>query len=938
MPSIEGTSDARQSQATSDVAPPGFRDVKLCGTGATSRVFRAEEIATSRIVALKRLHRHLVRDDKALARLKREFDALRRLHHEMLVPVSDVITWHGDPTLVMTFVDGEDLKERIVRDGRLSFEEAERIARALFDVLALTHGSGIVHRDIKPQNIRFDQDNRIFLLDFGSARLDASSQLTATGSSVGTPDYMAPELFAGSVYDPRVDIYGVGATLYECLTGHPPQSADSLAELANLRATTDVTPVADVVTDVPMPLARVVDRSLARQPEDRFPSAALAAWCLDHADAERAFAARRSRNPICLRCGSAIAAWRDACPVCRSVAPFAYPPGPSHVVIRSVESPAKFLEHVAMQFPERATPDHLLALAERVAALSYEGQRYVSFISDEAAAAVVLQLESAGARAVVIREPSWKTNALLTALTFPFYPILHPILSIHSAKASILSTYKGARSVLPAARSFAAVAFTVALFAFTFFTNLWRWIFAPVWNDVPALFEHLLTGLRNGGVFAAIVVLLGGFAFRFRNPDVPLHAKLPLPPTAVNETLFARSPRSIAKSERAASLWILPAMILLVLVEILGIAAIDGDALGDALRSDVPVYGHVGNSPTIVELPRNNVEPTNNASTPLKPGTAMTGATSTSASPSQERSPWSVKEREALARHNEAKRDDGNEQAHALWPARRDAQARAYADFQRRYQAYKQYYAGKNSQTDAAWEASAKRWDANVAEYAGYARGWERWEAKQHDRDAEKTRQSAYWKSWDARASSIEGYGALASLALGGLLFFAMAYRRNRIRRDAAALFAQLDLPAFAAHAHRASPDRMARGSAGAFARVPTTTDAFTVEAMRRAADVIPLLPIEVGNNLTRSLEALAMRRGATGELSPMASFPQVRVEESLLARCVVEADPEQKLRFELLALEGHAEAAAAAKWLQELEDAGLAESEYAREEKRARR
>src|SRR5688572_23506224 len=260
------------------LGPPGFGDVTFCGAGATSRVFRGIELATGRVVALKRLHRQLVRDDKALARLKREFDALRSLRHAVLVEVSDVVSWDSDPTLVMTYIEGVDLKEHIARRGRLSDAETIHIARSLFDALSLTHGSGIVHRDLKPQNVRITPDGRVYLLDFGSARLDASSQLTATGTTVGTPEYMAPELFAGPVYDPRVDVYGVGATLYECVTGHPPQAADSLAELAHLRTSVDVPPVRTIAPSVPEALARVIDRCLARAPEDRFPTAALAAW------------------------------------------------------------------------------------------------------------------------------------------------------------------------------------------------------------------------------------------------------------------------------------------------------------------------------------------------------------------------------------------------------------------------------------------------------------------------------------------------------------------------------------------------------------------------------------------------------------------------------------------------------------------------------------
>src|SRR5436190_23446967 len=103
--------------------PPGFGNVTFCGSGATSRVFRGVDLETGRVVALKRLHRQLVRDAAALARLKREFDALRSLRHPVLVEVADVISWEEDPTLVMAYIEGADLKEHIARRGRLSAEE-----------------------------------------------------------------------------------------------------------------------------------------------------------------------------------------------------------------------------------------------------------------------------------------------------------------------------------------------------------------------------------------------------------------------------------------------------------------------------------------------------------------------------------------------------------------------------------------------------------------------------------------------------------------------------------------------------------------------------------------------------------------------------------------------------------------------------------------------
>lgn len=375
----------------------------LCGTGATSRVFRAVEGKTGRVVALKRLHRQLVRNAEALARLKRELEALSSLRHPSIVPVYDIVKWEGDPTLVMAFIDGEDLKERIVERGPLPPAQAEMVLRALFDALAAAHGAGMVHRDVKPQNVRLGTDGRVYLLDFGSARLDAASALTKTGSTVGTPEYMPPELFGGPVYDPRTDVYGVGATIYEALTGKPPQSADSLAELAFLRAEIPIVPVRSLRPEVPAAIAQVVDRCVAIRPEDRFATASLAVWALDHPEQERRFVARRAARPLCLHCHTQVPPKSRTCPSCKR-APFSWREGRFHVVLDAVEDAPKLLEALATISPEHGSKDELRALTQHLAALSYQKPRLVSFIDEEDARALVEELQEVGGHAHVEEE------------------------------------------------------------------------------------------------------------------------------------------------------------------------------------------------------------------------------------------------------------------------------------------------------------------------------------------------------------------------------------------------------------------------------------------------------------------------------------------------------------------------------------------------------
>ncbi|MDP6945550.1 MAG: serine/threonine-protein kinase [Myxococcota bacterium] len=381
--------------------PHGYDRVRLIGTGATSHVYRAERLEDGRVFALKRLNRHLVRSSEALARLKRELEMLQKLSHPGIVNVYDVIRWDGDPTLVMDHVEGEDLEARIVRAGPLKAQEVEDLARALLDILAAAHSAGIVHRDLKPHNVRLGTDGRVTLLDFGSARLDASSQLTATGTTVGSPEYMAPELFAGSVYDPRADIFGLGATLYEALVGEPPQTADSLAELAWQRAHQPLPKVAERAPDTPEHLARFVDRCLATDPAARFSTASLAVWSLDHPEIERAFGDHRSKHPPCLHCDQPLPPRATCCPSCKSMHPFGFDAGSCDVVVTSMSRPALFVHWLCARFPERATESQVLA--DRCAALSLSRQRYVCGISAYQASREVERLAEIGVNAAEIQ-------------------------------------------------------------------------------------------------------------------------------------------------------------------------------------------------------------------------------------------------------------------------------------------------------------------------------------------------------------------------------------------------------------------------------------------------------------------------------------------------------------------------------------------------------
>ncbi len=238
-------------------------------TGGMATVWRARDEWTREIVAIKQLHPHVVADPVARARLEREAEALRTVDHPAIVRPRGLIDDPDAPSLVMDFVSGRPLSERIA-EGPLPPEEAVAIAGVVADALAVAHDHGIVHRDIKPANILVDDDGAVHLVDFGIAALmDAPPDgLTADSTMVGTLRYAAPERLAGGDVTPRSDVWALGAVLYEMLTGVPAvTTSDPVGALAASQA------APATFEGVPPYMASVIGRAMATDPADRYPDA-----------------------------------------------------------------------------------------------------------------------------------------------------------------------------------------------------------------------------------------------------------------------------------------------------------------------------------------------------------------------------------------------------------------------------------------------------------------------------------------------------------------------------------------------------------------------------------------------------------------------------------------------------------------------------------------
>src|ERR671914_2138167 len=209
-----------------------YRLEERVGSGGMSSVYRAFDPTLERWVAIKLMHRDISNDPDQLERFRREARAVAQLNHPHVVTVIDAGEDEGTPFIVFEYVEGETLKERIRRLGRLPVAEAVAYAIEIGRALSAAHGEKLVHRDVKPQNVLIDADGRAKVTDFGIARSLEAEGLTATGRVLGTTDYVSPEQALGEPVTEQSDIYSLGICLYEMLTGEAPFKADTQVAVA----------------------------------------------------------------------------------------------------------------------------------------------------------------------------------------------------------------------------------------------------------------------------------------------------------------------------------------------------------------------------------------------------------------------------------------------------------------------------------------------------------------------------------------------------------------------------------------------------------------------------------------------------------------------------------------------------------------------------------
>jgi predicted Ser/Thr protein kinase len=245
---------------------------ELVGSGGMSSVFRARDRMLERNVALKILHAHYSEDDDTIERFRREARAVAQLSHPNIVTVIDRGEEDGRQFIVFEYVEGLTLKEVVAERGPLPVRDAVDLAIGVARGLAFAHAHGLVHRDVKPQNVLLNGDGKPKVTDFGIARSLDVQGVTQTGTVLGTSHYIAPEQASGQPVDAQSDVYSLGAVLYELLTADPPFDGENFVAVALKHVHQPAPSVLDRRPDVPLRLADAVDRALAKRPDDRFPT------------------------------------------------------------------------------------------------------------------------------------------------------------------------------------------------------------------------------------------------------------------------------------------------------------------------------------------------------------------------------------------------------------------------------------------------------------------------------------------------------------------------------------------------------------------------------------------------------------------------------------------------------------------------------------------
>jgi serine/threonine protein kinase len=285
-PASQSLEEARNSLAS---FKPGFllgnryEIIQILGQGGMGAVYKARDRELDRTVALKVIRPELAGQPDILQRFKQELILARKITHRNVIRIFDLGDAAGTKFITMEFIEGRDLKGVLSKEGKLTPERAVQIMQQVLLALDAAHTEGVVHRDLKPQNIMIGKDDRASVMDFGIARSLEFGGMTQTGAMIGTPEYMSPEQVRGEPADARSDIFTLGIIFQELLTGILPYQAETAMASMFKRTMERAVPVQQMNPNVPQYLSDIVAKCLEIQPQDRYQTVreiydALEAW------------------------------------------------------------------------------------------------------------------------------------------------------------------------------------------------------------------------------------------------------------------------------------------------------------------------------------------------------------------------------------------------------------------------------------------------------------------------------------------------------------------------------------------------------------------------------------------------------------------------------------------------------------------------------------
>src|SRR5579859_5366862 len=258
---------------TGTVLANRYEILALLGQGGMGAVYKAHDKELERTVALKLIRADLASNPEILRRFKQELILARQVTHENVIRIFDLGQSEGIKFISMDFVEGQDLRVLLLERGKFPAEQAARLMLQICRALEAAHAEGVIHRDLKPQNIMLDANGRAYVMDFGIARSAYLPGMTQTGALIGTPEYMSPEQGKGEKLDERSDLFSLGVIFYELVTGQSPFYSETPLATLWKRMQEKAKPLCELDPAIPKPLSDIVAKAMEIEPADRFASA-----------------------------------------------------------------------------------------------------------------------------------------------------------------------------------------------------------------------------------------------------------------------------------------------------------------------------------------------------------------------------------------------------------------------------------------------------------------------------------------------------------------------------------------------------------------------------------------------------------------------------------------------------------------------------------------